>query len=76
MKRWVSGDYDVNEVTGLCTPDHPSSFSGVSVRLISTDDAFLEPVQHFVLDPSHPVGAELYPFREPAGRLQARNVLG
>ncbi len=70
-----AGRAEMNEVTGLCTPGHLSSFSGVSVGRVSADDAFLEPVQHFVLNPSHPVGAKPYPLRELAGRFQPRDML-
>jgi hypothetical protein len=48
----------------------------VSVRVFSAVDAFLKPIKHFTFNPSHPVGAKLYPFRELAGRLETRNVLG
>ena len=63
------------EVTEQCTPGHPSSFSGVSVRFISTGYSLQEPVQHFILNPSHSVGAKLYPLGELAGRFQPCNML-
>jgi hypothetical protein len=44
------------------------SFSGV--------DSLLEPVQHFILNPSDPARTELYPLGESAGQFKARNVLG
>ncbi len=53
----------------------PRSFSGVSARFISTGYSLLEPVQNLVLNPSHPVGAKLYPLGELAGRFQPCNVL-
>ena len=53
----------------------PRSFSGVSVRFISTGNPLLEPVQHFILNPSHPIGAKLYPLGELAGCLQPCDVL-
>ena len=42
---------------------------------ISTPDALLQPVQDFLLDPTHPALAKLHPFGELAGRFKARNVL-
>ena len=62
-------------MTELCRPGHPSSFSGVSVRFISTGYSLLEPVKNFVLNPSHSVGAKLDPLGELAGRFQPCNVL-
>ena len=53
----------------------PRSFSGVSVRFISTGYALLKPVQNFLFNPSHSVGAKLYPLGELAGRFQPCNVL-
>ena len=62
-------------MTGLCTPGHLGSFSGVSVRFISTGDSLLKPIQHFILNPSHSVGAKLYPLGELAGCFQPCDVL-
>lgn len=39
-------------------------------------DAYLKPLQHFGLNPSDPVLAQLYPLGELACRFQARDVLG
>ena len=57
---------------------HPSrlcSYSGVSCRSDSTVNSLSEPIQYFILNPSHPVGAQLYPLWELACRLQASDVL-
>ncbi len=43
--------------------------------LITGVNTVLQPVQHFVLNPSDPVATKLYPLGELAGGLQARNVL-
>lgn len=39
----------------------PCSLSGVSGRYFATIQPLLQPVQHLILNPTHPVGAELYP---------------
>lgn len=62
-------------VAGLCTPGHPCSLSGVSVRVFSAVQPLLEPIQHFGLNPSHSVGADLYPLREHPGLFQSGHVL-
>ncbi len=54
-------------------PITPSS--GALCDLISARDALLKPIQHFLLDPTHPALTELYPFRECSSRLQAGNML-
>jgi hypothetical protein len=44
------------------------SFSGVN--------ALLEPIQHLILNPSHPAWTEFNPLGESPGQFKARNVLG
>jgi len=64
-----------NEMGGPAgQPDHPLLFRSAELAL-SILDPFLEPVQHFFLNPSHPVGTKLYPLGEFAGRLETCDVL-
>jgi hypothetical protein len=53
----------------------PAPLTGVPDRSVSGLQALLKPIQHFVLNPSHPARAKLYPLWELAGLLQARDVL-
>lgn len=62
------------KVAGLCTPGHQLLFRSAD-RFFSAVQSQLEPVQYFTLNPSHSIGAELYPYREFPGRLQPRDVL-
>jgi len=64
-------------IVGWLNSAHPTtrSFSGVSVRYFATIQSLLEPIQHFGLNPSHPVRAELYPLRERPGHFQSGHVL-
>ena len=74
LQLWHMSTVD-DWVTGLCTPGHPCSLSGVSVRVFSAVQPLLEPIQHFGLNPSHSVRADLYPLREHPGLLQSGHVL-
>jgi hypothetical protein len=56
-------------------PGRLCSFSGVSCRFFATVNALSEPIQNFVLNPPHPVGAQPYPRGELACRLEACDVL-
>jgi hypothetical protein len=43
--------------------------------LIAAFDPLLQPVQHFLLDPSDPALAKLYPLGERPGRLKTGDML-
>ena len=62
-------------VAGFATPATQLLKSGVSVWFFSLRQAFLKPVQHFTLNPAHPVRAQRYPLGELACLLQPSNVL-
>src|ERR1700753_2379285 len=49
--------------------------SSGALCLIAALDALVKPVQHFLLDPSDPALAELYPLGERSGRLKTGDVL-
>jgi hypothetical protein len=72
---FIVSQSDENGVARCSNLGHPAPKSGVSVWYVSTIDALPEPIQNFILNPSHPVGAKLYPFRELAGCLQTRDML-
>lgn len=57
-------------------PGHLAPISGVSVRYFATVQSRLEPIQHFVFNPSHPVGTKLNPLWEIARLFQPCDVLG
>ena len=65
----------ISWLTELCTPGHPAPAWGVSLGRFSAFQPFLEPAQHFVLNPPHPVRAKLYPLGELTGSFQAGDVL-
>ena len=53
----------------------PAPVSGVSVGHFSTIQPRLKPVQHLAFNPSHPVGAKLYPLGEMTSLFQTCDVL-
>jgi hypothetical protein len=57
-------------------PGHPNSLSGVSRASFAALKPLVQPVQHFRLNPSHPVLAKVYPQGELPDLLQPRDVLG
>ena len=67
--------YRAKKEGGATQPRPITPSSGVLCDLISARDALLKPVQDFLLDPTHPALAELYPFRESSCRFKAGNML-
>jgi hypothetical protein len=64
----------ISWVTELANPI-TRSFSGVSARYVSVRQPFLEPVQHFSLNPPHAGRAEVDPLRELPGPFQTCDML-
>lgn len=74
LHRYPISCPDTKWVTELANPA-TRSFSGVPDRFVSDFQAFTKPVQHFVLNPSDPARAQLYPLGELAGLFQACDML-
>jgi hypothetical protein len=61
---------------GGASPPRPiTPSSGALCDLISARDALLEPIQHFLLDPSDSALAKPYPFRERPCRFKPGDML-
>ena len=58
-----------------CNPGHPLLLKGVSARYVSVRQPFLEPVQHFSLNPPHAGGAKVDPLGELPGPFQTCDML-